>query len=99
MIWLTSIIISIAFIVGFYSYLSLKNRFDRIYRSRHILPKRIIHSIVYIIFLVLAYEGVRIKLQGSIGNFVLTVLAIIFFIIGLFIFGDIYISIKKMIKG
>lgn len=99
MIWLTSIIISIAFIVGFYSYLSLKNRFDQIYRSRHILPKRIIHSIVYIIFLILAYEGVRIKLQGSIGNFVLTILAIIFFIIGLFIFGDIYISIKKMIKG
>lgn len=97
--WLLAIIVCSALIIGYYSYVSIKRKFDESYGHRGILYKRVIHGIVYMIFLVLAYEGVTIRLRGEVARVVLFLVYLLLSFIALFIFGDIVVSTYRIMRG
>jgi len=96
--WLITIIVAVAIDLGFKVYKSIKRKFDITYNAEKVLPKRIIHGIVYIIFLVLVYDAVEIRVKGDVALIVLFIVYLFFFIIAIFIFGDIIISLYKILK-
>jgi len=97
--WIFIVVVLIALVAGYNAYKSIKKRFDQAYRARKILPKRVIHGIVYIIFLVLAYEGVRIRVHGPAAPIILLFVYIFLGFIGLFIFADILITLYRLLGG
>lgn len=97
--WIFIIAVAITLIAGYSIYRSVKRRFDEIYKAKKILPKRIIHGIVYIIFLVLVYEGVRIRVHGELAPLILFFAYLFLLFAGLFIFSDILFTIYKIIGG
>jgi len=97
-VWILTILTAMAIIVGFHLYTSIKKRFDEEYKVRKILWRRIIHGIVYFIFIILAYEAVTIRLKGELARIALFFIYLCLFVFALFIFGDIVISINKIIR-
>ena len=97
-LWLLTVIISIAFSLSYYSYLALKRRFDSVYGERF-LVKRAIHGIVYILFLVLANEAIRIKV--AYGEYSLALEFLLYLLlgsVGVPIFIDIILSMYKVFR-
>ncbi|RLF02962.1 MAG: hypothetical protein DRJ64_08795 [Thermoprotei archaeon] len=97
-IWIVAITISLSLNLGYQIYKNIKRKFDEAYNARKVLPKRIIHGIVYIIFLILAYDAVEIRVQGEIAILILFIVYSFLTVIAIFIFGDIVISLYKIIK-
>ncbi len=97
-IWLIAIIIALSIDLGYRVYKNIKRKFDITYNAEKVLPKRIIHGIVYIIFLVIAYDAVEIRVKGDIATVVLFIVYLFFLIIAIFIFGDIIISLNKILR-
>ena len=97
-IWILTISTALAVIIGYNLYMSIKKRFDEEYKVGRLLWRRIIHGIVYFIFVVLAYEAVTIRLKGEMASVVLLFVYLCLAVFALFIFGDIVISIYKVLK-
>mgnify|MGYP000132521327 CR=1 FL=1 len=95
-VWVITILTALSVIIGFHLYMSIKKRFDEEYRVGRVLWRRILHGIVYFIFVVLAYEAVTIRLKGEIARIALFFIYLCLFVFALFIFGDIVISICKV---
>ena len=89
-------IFCMAFDLGFTVYKYVKRRFDEIYSAESVLPKRIIHGVVYLIFLVLAYEAIRVRAEGELFTGLLFLVYTAFSAIAIFIVVDIVISIRKL---
>ena len=98
-IWLVTITFLASLTLGYYTYLAIKKRFDSVYNAKSLLPKRIIHSIVYIIFLILIGEAVRVRVRGPISSDLIIVSYLLLSFIGVFIFLDIIISVLKIVRG
>ncbi|RLE64944.1 MAG: hypothetical protein DRJ38_04570 [Thermoprotei archaeon] len=97
-VWIFTILTATAVTIGVHLYISVKKRFDEEYKAGKILWRRIIHGIVYFIFVVLAYEAVTIRFKGEIARIALFFIYLCLFIFALFIFGDILISIRKIVR-
>jgi len=97
-LWILTISTALAVIIGYNLYMSIKKRFDEEYKVGRLLWRRIIHGIVYFIFVVLAYEAVTIRLKGEMASIVLFFVYLCLAVFALFIFGDIVISIYKVLK-
>ena len=99
--WLAVVIFSTAFTLGYYSYVAVKRRFDSIYDEKSLFAKRAIHGVVYLIFLVLLNEGIRVKsyVLGPYRSVLGFFLNIVFIMMGIPIFLDIVLSVYKGIKG
>ena len=98
-LWILTILTALSVVVGYHLYISVKKRFDEEYRVGRLLWRRIIHGIVYFIFVVLAYEAVTIRLKGEIARVALFFIYLCLFVFALFIFGDIVISIYRIVRG
>ncbi len=97
-VWIFTILTALAVIIGFHLYVSVKKRFDAEYKAEKVLWRRIIHGIVYFIFVILAYEAVTIRFKGEIARIALFFIYLCLSIFALFIFGDMLISIYKVVK-
>jgi len=95
--WLLAIAFSLAFTLSYYIYTSVKRKFDEEYSVSSLLPKRVVHGIVYIIFLVLLHEGVRIR-AGWYAEEVEALLLLFLAAIGIPIFLDIIVTLYKFLR-
>lgn len=94
--WLFMISAALALSLGYYAYTSIKRKFDREYSAASLLPKRLIHGVVYVIFLVLLQEAVRLRLGPSpLEALVLVVVAAI----GAPLLIDILVTLHKIVRG
>jgi len=94
--WLMIVLLALSFTLGYYMYVALKRRFDSIYNEPRLLPKRVIHGIVYVIFLILMHEGVRLRLGNpSVGVELIILLVLV--AIGTPIFIDIIFSLYRLL--
>lgn len=94
--WLFVMIFCVAFDLGFTVYKYVKRRFDEIYSAESVLPKRIIHGVVYLIFLVLAYEAIRVRVEEELFAGLLFLVYIAFSAVAFFIVVDIVVSLRKL---
>ena len=60
--WALMILFCLGFSIGYYSYRSIKRKFDEEYGKKGLLFKRVIHGIVYILLLSLVHEAVIVRL-------------------------------------
>ena len=97
-VWIFTILTALAVTIGFHLYVSVKKRFDEEYKAEKVLWRRVIHGIVYFIFVILAYEAVTIRFKGEIARIALFFVYLCLSIFALFIFGDMLISIYKVVK-
>jgi len=96
--WEAVVVVSLAFSLGYYSYLALKRRFDTIYGRDELLFKRAIHGVVYMIFLVLAGEAIRVRISGEAEYEAEMLIYLILGAIGIPIFLDIALSIYRRLR-
>lgn len=94
--WLLTISAALAFSIGYYAYTCIKRKFDEEYSGASLLPKRLIHGVVYVIFLVLLHEAVKLKL-GSSPLEALMLLAVA--AIGVPLLVDIVVTSYKLLRG
>ncbi|RLE67111.1 MAG: hypothetical protein DRJ47_00945 [Thermoprotei archaeon] len=97
--WSYTMLSALFFTLAYYSYVSLKRRFDTLYGSRELFLKRIIHGMVYIIFLVLIQEAIRVRTANVVEAQVLEIIALIILsAVGVAIFIDIFLSVVWFLK-
>ncbi|RLE97520.1 MAG: hypothetical protein DRJ96_03615 [Thermoprotei archaeon] len=94
--WLLTVSVALAFSLGYYAYISIKRKFDEEYSGASLLPKRLIHGVVYMIFLVLLHEAVKLRL-GSSPLEVLMLLAVA--AIGIPLLVDIVVTSYRLLRG
>ena len=99
--WLITILFSLIFSLSYYSYVAIKRRFDSIYNEKSLFIKRAIHGVVYIIFLILLNEAIKVKayMLGKYSSALVFFLNIVFVAIGIPIFLDMVLSIYKEVRG
>ena len=97
--WVIMVIIALSLDIGYRIYKGIKRKFDATYNAEKVLPKRIIHGIVYLIFLVIAYDAVEVRVKGDIAILILFIVYLFLSVIAIFIFGDIIISLYKILRS
>jgi len=97
--WALMIIFCLGFSAGYYSYISIKRKFDEEYGKKGLLLKRIIHGIVYILLLSLVHEAISVRLGETTLSKELESITFLFLLfIGAPIFVDITLSLYKIAK-
>ncbi|RLE93886.1 MAG: hypothetical protein DRN04_05330 [Thermoprotei archaeon] len=97
--WALMILFCVGFSIGYYSYRSIKRKFDEEYGKKGLLFKRVIHGIVYILLLSLVHEAVVVRLgENPLSKEVEALILLFLFFIGAPIFIDITLSLYKLAK-
>jgi len=98
-VWALTVFLASLFTIGYYSYIAVKRRFDSIYNEKQLFIKRAIHGTVYILLLILADEGVKVKISSEdYGSGLVFLIRLFLVSVGIPIFLDIALSIYKMVR-
>ncbi|HDI74523.1 MAG: hypothetical protein DRJ52_03615 [Thermoprotei archaeon] len=98
-LWAITMILAAGFSLGYYSYMSIKRKFDKEYGRKGLFFKRVIHGVVYILLLLLIHEAITVRLGSTRFSRSIEALALMFLVfIGVPIFVDITLSLYKMTR-